>query len=155
MAATQTRDAIADALEVVNAEHFYKPSHGHVFEAICGLYASGEPADPVPVAEALSRSGLLDQIGGPGRLLELQASAPAPSSAPRTARSNRACHLLSTTAASCRTPSSTPAPAPATCAAAATTAAACGRKNPSLHANPVTENDQLEGQFQVTVVRGL
>ena len=81
-----SRDAIADALEVVNAEHFYKPSHGHVFEAICGLYSSGEPADPVTVAEALSRSGLLDQIGGPGLLLELQASTPATSSAPKYAR---------------------------------------------------------------------
>ncbi len=81
-----SRDAIADALEVVNAEHFYKPSHGHVFEAICGLYASGEPADPVTVAEALARSGLLDQIGGPGLLLELQASTPATSSASKYAR---------------------------------------------------------------------
>ncbi len=37
-----TRDAIADALEVVRAEHFYKPSHAHVFDAVCGLYAAGE-----------------------------------------------------------------------------------------------------------------
>lgn len=29
-----SRDAIADALEVVSAEHFYKPSHAHVFDAI-------------------------------------------------------------------------------------------------------------------------
>ena len=81
-----SRDAIADALEVVAAEHFYKPSHVHVFEAICGLYSSGEPADPVTVAEALTRSGLLDQIGGPSLLLELQASTPATSSASKYAR---------------------------------------------------------------------
>ena len=81
-----SRDAIADALEVIVAEHFYKPSHAHVFEAICGLYASGEPADPVTVAEALTRAGLLDQIGGPGLLLELQASTPATSSAGKYAR---------------------------------------------------------------------
>jgi len=81
-----SRDAIADALEVVVAEHFYKPSHAHVFEAICGLYSSGEPADPVTVAEALTRAGLLDQIGGPGLLLELQASTPATSSAGKYAR---------------------------------------------------------------------
>ena len=61
-----SRDAIADALEVVKVEHFYKPSHGHVFEAICGLYAAGEPADPVTVAEALTRADLLAAIGGPG-----------------------------------------------------------------------------------------
>ena len=81
-----SRDAIADALEVVVAEHFYKPSHAHVFEAICGLYSSGEPADPVTVAEALTRAGLLDQIGGPGLLLELQAFTPATSSAGKYAR---------------------------------------------------------------------
>ena len=80
-----SRDAIADALEVVSAEHFYKPSHGHVFEAICGLYSAGEPADPVTVAESLTRAGLLDQIGGPGLLLELQASTPATSSATKYA----------------------------------------------------------------------
>ena len=81
-----SRDAIADALEVVAAEHFYKPSHAHVFEAICGLYSAGEPADPVTVAEALTRAGVLDQIGGPGLLLELQASTPATSSAGKYAR---------------------------------------------------------------------
>ena len=80
-----SRDAIADALELTAAEHFYKPSHGHVFEAICSLYSAGEPADPVTVAEALTRAGLLDQIGGPGLLLELQASTPATSSATKYA----------------------------------------------------------------------
>ena len=47
-----SKDAIADALEVTSAEHFYKPSHAHVFDAICGLYATGEPSDPVTVADA-------------------------------------------------------------------------------------------------------
>ena len=59
-----SKDAIADALEVTSAEHFYKPSHAHVFDAICGLYATGEPADPVTVADALI-VGLLEGIGGP------------------------------------------------------------------------------------------
>ena len=81
-----SRDAIADALEVVRAEHFYKPSHAHVFDAVCGLYATGEPADPVTVAEALDRADLLDAIGGPGTLLELQATTPATSSAAKYAR---------------------------------------------------------------------
>ena len=81
-----SRDAIADALEVVSVEHFYKPSHAHVFDAICGLYAAGEPVDPVTVAEALSRADLLASLGGPGLLLELQASTPATSSAPKYAR---------------------------------------------------------------------
>ena len=81
-----SRDAIADALEIVEADHFYKPSHAHVFDAICTLYSMGEPADPVTVAEALARAGVLDQLGGPGLLLELQASTPATSSAAKYAR---------------------------------------------------------------------
>ncbi|MBC8194707.1 MAG: replicative DNA helicase [Acidimicrobiia bacterium] len=81
-----SRDAIADALEVVSAEHFYKPSHAHVFDAICGLYSAGEPVDPVTVAEALSRADLLASLGGTGLLLELQAATPATSSASKYAR---------------------------------------------------------------------
>ncbi len=81
-----SKDAIADALEVTSAEHFYKPSHAHVFDAICGLYASGEPSDPVTVADALDRAGLLEGIGGPGMLLDLQAVTPAITSASSFAR---------------------------------------------------------------------
>jgi len=81
-----SKDAIADALEVTSAEHFYKPSHAHVFDAICGLYAIGEPADPVTVADALDRAGLLEGIGGPGMLLDLQAVTPAITSASSFAR---------------------------------------------------------------------
>ena len=81
-----SKDAIADALEVTSAEHFYKPSHAHVFDAICGLYATGEPADPVTVADALDRAGLLEGIGGPGTLLDLQAVTPAITSASSFAR---------------------------------------------------------------------
>ena len=81
-----SKDAIADALEVTSSEHFYKPSHAHVFDAICGLYAAGEPADPVTVADALDRAGLLEGIGGPGMLLDLQAMTPAITSASSFAR---------------------------------------------------------------------
>jgi replicative DNA helicase len=81
-----SRDAIAAAAEVVQAEHFYKPAHAHVFDAILGLYGVGEPADVVTVAEELRRGGLLDAIGGPAALVTLQASAPAVSNAARYAR---------------------------------------------------------------------
>ena len=38
--------AIADAVQVVHAEDFYKPAHGHIFEAITSLYGGGQPVDP-------------------------------------------------------------------------------------------------------------
>jgi len=45
-----TKEAIAEAVEVVSADHFYKPAHQHVFTAIMSLYNTGEPVDTVTVA---------------------------------------------------------------------------------------------------------
>jgi replicative DNA helicase len=81
-----SKDAIAAAVEVVGADDFYKPAHGHVFEAITSLFGGGEPVDPVTVAEELSRAGLLDAIGGPATLVSIQANTPATTSASRYAR---------------------------------------------------------------------
>ncbi|MDQ1374564.1 MAG: replicative helicase [Actinomycetota bacterium] len=81
-----SRDAIASAVEACSADDFYKPAHGHIFEAITSLYGHGEPADPVTVADELRRADLLDAIGGVGVLSSLQASTPATSNAGRYAR---------------------------------------------------------------------
>jgi replicative DNA helicase len=81
-----SRDAIATAIELCSAADFYKPAHGHVFEAIHSLYGQGEPADPVTVADELRRAGLLEAIGGPATLVSLQAGTPATSNAARYAR---------------------------------------------------------------------
>src|SRR6202043_2557964 len=64
----------------------YKPAHGHIFDAITTLYGRGEPADPVTVADELSRAGLLELIGGLPTLISLQADTPATTSAARYAR---------------------------------------------------------------------
>jgi replicative DNA helicase len=81
-----SKDAIAVASEVVTAGDFYKPAHGHIFDAVTNLSAAGEPADPVTVAEELRRAGVLDAIGGPATLVHLQATTPATSNAQRYAR---------------------------------------------------------------------
>src|SRR5580700_4920446 len=81
-----SRDAIAAAVETCGPEDFYKPAHGHVFDAICSLYGQGEPADPVTVADELRRVDLLDAIGGPATLITLQANTPATTNASRYAR---------------------------------------------------------------------
>ncbi|MDA8286990.1 MAG: replicative DNA helicase [Actinomycetota bacterium] len=80
-----SRDAIAAALEHCSAGDFYKPSHAHIFEAITALYAAGEPADTVTVADELRRAGALEEVGGPAGLVALQANTPAISSAGRYA----------------------------------------------------------------------
>jgi replicative DNA helicase len=81
-----SRDAIATAVEQCAADDFYKPAHGHIFDAITALYAQGEPADPVTIADELRRAGLLDAIGGPAKLISLQSNTPAISNAGRYAR---------------------------------------------------------------------
>jgi len=70
----------------VLVEHFYKPAHQHVFSAIRGLMATGQPVDAVTVADELRRSGLLEEIGGAQMLLELQNATPAISNASRYAK---------------------------------------------------------------------
>jgi replicative DNA helicase len=82
-----SRDAIAAVAEVrLHPDDFYKPTHGHIYDAIERLYERGDPADPVTVAEELRRDGLLDAIGGSATLVSLQAGTPATSNAQRYAR---------------------------------------------------------------------
>jgi replicative DNA helicase len=82
-----SRDAITAAVEQhVETADFYKPAHGHVYEAIQSLHGQGEPADPVTVAEELRRADLLDLVGGRAKLLELQAGTPASANATHYAR---------------------------------------------------------------------
>ncbi len=81
-----SKDAIAAAVESCSAEDFYKPAHGHIYEAITALYAQGEPADPLTVSDVLQRSGLLEAIGGLPTLTALQADTPATGNAGRYAQ---------------------------------------------------------------------
>jgi replicative DNA helicase len=81
-----SKDAIATAVETVNAADFYKPAHAHLFEAIVTLYGAGEPVDPVTVSEALQRAGVLDGIGGKNAVLRIQTGTPAASNAAFYAR---------------------------------------------------------------------
>jgi len=80
-----SREAAAAAAELVTANDFYKPAHGHVYDAVSTLTARGEPVDPVTVADELRRADLLDAIGGSSTLLSLQANTPATSNAARYA----------------------------------------------------------------------
>src|SRR6478672_1522227 len=82
-----SRDAITAAVEAhVEVSDFYKPAHGHIYEAIQSLHGQGEPADPVTVAEELRRADLLDGIGGRTTLLQIQANTPASANAGHYAR---------------------------------------------------------------------
>ena len=72
-----SRDAVADAIEIVESAHFYRPTHQHIYEAIRTLYASGDEADVVTVGDLLDRNDLLEGMGGITTLMDLQSQAPA------------------------------------------------------------------------------
>ncbi len=77
-----SRDALMAAVEAhVGSRDFYKPAHGHIFDAALSLYGQGEPVDPVTVAEELRSAGLLDGVGGRAVILRIQAATPASANA--------------------------------------------------------------------------
>jgi replicative DNA helicase len=78
--------AIADAVQTIQPEDFYRPAHRHIYEAICALYAAGEPVDPVTVADELRQANLLEVIGGPATLISIQSRTPAVSNAAHYAK---------------------------------------------------------------------
>ena len=76
-----SRDAIEDALGVVDVSHFANSATRDVFDSILAVYESGSNVDAVTVSEELSRAGRLEAIGGPAVLMDWQATTPATSNA--------------------------------------------------------------------------
>ena len=76
-----SKDAIADAVETVRQDDFYRPAHQTVFGAITDLFTRGEPADTITVADSLTRSGDLERVGGGFYLTTLMSSVPTAASA--------------------------------------------------------------------------
>jgi replicative DNA helicase len=71
-----SKDAIADVVEVLRPDDFYKPAHQTVYDTILDLYGRGEPADAVTVAAELQRRGDLIRLGGAPYLHTLIATVP-------------------------------------------------------------------------------
>ncbi|WGI36009.1 replicative DNA helicase (plasmid) [Mycolicibacterium aubagnense] len=71
-----SKDAVADVLEVLGPDDFYRPSHLYIYDAILDLFGRGEPADAVTVAAELDRRGHLNRIGGAPYLHTLIAMVP-------------------------------------------------------------------------------
>jgi len=76
-----SKDAIADVVELLMGNDFYRPAHETVHDAIIDLYGRGEPADAVTVSAELSRRNELTRIGGASYLHTLIASVPSAANA--------------------------------------------------------------------------
>nr|WP_148310024.1 replicative DNA helicase [Kutzneria albida] len=71
-----SKDAIADVVEVLSPNDFYRPAHQAVYDCILDLYGRGEPADPITVSAELERRGELLRVGGAPYLHTLIATVP-------------------------------------------------------------------------------
>ncbi len=66
-----SKDAIADCVEGLRGQDFYRPAHELIYDAILDLYGRGEPADAITVSDELSKRGDLQRIGGQAYLHQL------------------------------------------------------------------------------------
>ncbi|WP_234994331.1 replicative DNA helicase [Kytococcus aerolatus] len=71
-----SKDAIADVLETVRGQDFYRPSHELIYDAILDIFGRGEPADAITVADELTKRGNLQRAGGQAYLHELMQAVP-------------------------------------------------------------------------------
>ncbi|HLS49535.1 MAG TPA: DnaB-like helicase C-terminal domain-containing protein, partial [Actinomycetaceae bacterium] len=81
-----SKDAIADVVEELRGEDFYRPAHEMVYDAILDLYGRGEPADAITVAAELTKRGELGRVGGAAYLHTLIAAVPTAANAGYYAR---------------------------------------------------------------------
>src|SRR3712207_1403800 len=71
-----SKDAIADVVEVLDGNDFYRPAHQVIYDCILDLYGRGEPADAITVAAELNRTDQLSKMGGAVYLHTLIQSTP-------------------------------------------------------------------------------
>ena len=71
-----SKDAIADVVERLKPEDFYRPAHRTIYETMLELYGEGMEVDPVILGGRLDNNGLIDEIGGLPYLHELSSKVP-------------------------------------------------------------------------------
>jgi replicative DNA helicase len=81
-----SKDAIAEVLELLHEDDFYRPAHRTVFRSVLELYSHGEAVDAITAAEDLRRNGALADIGGAPFLHTLVAGVPTAANAAYYAR---------------------------------------------------------------------
>ncbi|MEV0586551.1 replicative DNA helicase [Nonomuraea sp. NPDC050310] len=71
-----SKDAIADVIELIRGDDFYRPAHQMIYDVITDLYGRGEPADAVTVFDELQKRGEMARVGGAAYLHTLTAVVP-------------------------------------------------------------------------------
>ncbi|MBC6456449.1 replicative DNA helicase [Actinomadura sp. HBU206391] len=71
-----SQDAIADVVETLRTQDFYRPAHQLIYDAVLDLYGRGEPADAVTISNTLTKNGQIARVGGAPYLHTLISSVP-------------------------------------------------------------------------------
>jgi replicative DNA helicase len=79
-------EAIADVVEILHPEDFYRSAHRKLFETMRSVYARGDPVDIITTTEELRRTGIVEEIGGPLYVRDLSDQVPTPAGAAHYAR---------------------------------------------------------------------
>jgi replicative DNA helicase len=79
-------DAIADVIEIVRPNDFYRTANAKIFDTLREVYGRGDPVDAITAVEELKRRGTLDEVGGHLAISDLVDRVPTPSSAASYAR---------------------------------------------------------------------
>jgi len=69
-------DAISQAVEILNADYFYKDSHRKIFSAMLRLFDDNKAIDIITVMEELKKTNSLDEAGGPAYISGLASAVP-------------------------------------------------------------------------------
>ncbi len=73
------KSAVADAVELLKGEDFYREAHKIVFNTMKILYQEDVPVDIVTLSEQLAKDNLLEKAGGPGFIASLANAVPSAS----------------------------------------------------------------------------
>lgn len=74
--------ALADIVETLQPEDFYKPHHQVIYRAVLRLEQAGQPVDPVTLGSELERHNELERVGGAPFLHTLMSACPTAANAP-------------------------------------------------------------------------
>jgi replicative DNA helicase len=79
-------EAIADVVELVKPDDFYKSANAKIFDTLRSIYARGDPVDAITAVEELRRRAMLEEIGGHLYIHELVEQVPTPGAAANYAK---------------------------------------------------------------------
>lgn len=71
-----SKDATSLVVGKIEAQHFYKQAHSHIFTAILNLYNESLPVDLITVSNELKKLKVLDVVGGRSYLIDIIDSVP-------------------------------------------------------------------------------